>query len=458
MNLNLKKIQHIGIPVTNLERSEAFYKSLGFENVMASGFDYQGGKGKVAMMKSGDIIVEIYQMPEPELAAIKQRNDGHVDHVAFDVDDIDATFELLQKAQFTILEPAPVFLPFWKHGCKYFNILGPDGERLEFNQILKEQLEEPAPVLSEPSVVPQLGVKGLVCFGEVLWDLLPSGALPGGAPMNVAIHLKNLGIPSVMVSRVGNDTLGDALSAFLSTKHCPTQYIQTDTEHPTGTVNVHLSAKKEATYEIVHPVAWDFISSSPEVLELVKNSKALVFGTLACRDEHSRATLFELLEHAAIKVYDVNLRPPHYTQELIEALLEKANVVKMNEDELAIIAQWYGFEADTDKQKLTALAHKFKLDTLIVTQGGDGAMVWDDNRFYKSQGYRVVVADTIGSGDSFLAGFLKNILEGKSANYALEYACALGALVASHHGANPPVVEEDILEMMRQGANELVLG
>lgn len=452
MNLQLKRIQHIGIPVTDLARSEAFYKRLGFENVMVSGFDYNGGKGKVAMMKSGDIIIEIYQMPAAELAEISQRKDGHIDHIAFDVDDIETTFQLLKSADFEIIEEKPIFLPFWENGCKYFYIKGPDGERLEFNQIIASPSEEtttPLPTHHE-SITPQLSVKGMVCFGEVLWDLLPSGKMPGGAPMNVATHLQNLGIPSAMISRVGNDTLGEEIKAFLTSKHCITDYIQTDNEHSTGIVKVSLSSKKEATYEIVHPVAWDFIEVSPEIIDLVKNAKALVFGTLACRDAHSRATLFELLEHASTKVYDVNLRPPHYSQELIESLLQKANIVKMNEDELQIISNWYGFDNDTDKQKLTALAHKFTLDTLIVTQGGDGAMLWDDNRFYKSNGYQVVVADTIGSGDSFLAGFLKNILEGKSANYALEYACALGALVASHHGANPAIEEEQILTMMNQ--------
>ena len=136
MNLQLNRIQHIGIPVTDLARSETFYKRLGFENIMVSGFDHKGGKGKVAMMKSGDIIIEIYQMPAAELVEISQRKDGHIDHIAFDVDDIETTFQTLKDAGFQPIEGKPVFLPFWENGCKYFNITGPDGERLEFNQIL----------------------------------------------------------------------------------------------------------------------------------------------------------------------------------------------------------------------------------------------------------------------------------------------------------------------------------
>ena len=137
MTFKINHIQHIGIPVTNLEASKLFYQKLGFESVMESGFDYNGGKGKVAMMQSGDMMMEIYQMPEAELAEIKARGNGHIDHVAFDVDDIEEAFKQLNEIGFTVLEPAPVFLPFWKNGCKYFNIQGPDGERLEFNQIMK---------------------------------------------------------------------------------------------------------------------------------------------------------------------------------------------------------------------------------------------------------------------------------------------------------------------------------
>ncbi|WP_026994176.1 VOC family protein [Flectobacillus major] len=136
MNLQLKKIQHIGIPVTDLGRSIHFYEGLGFRNVMSSTFEHADGQGQVAMMQSGDIIIEIYQMPATVLTEIATRKDGHVDHLAFDVADIDTVFQLLQQNGYQILEEAPVFLPFWQNGCKYFNILGPDGERLEFNQIL----------------------------------------------------------------------------------------------------------------------------------------------------------------------------------------------------------------------------------------------------------------------------------------------------------------------------------
>jgi lactoylglutathione lyase len=136
MNIKLNHIQHVGIPVTDIKTSEIFYESLGFKNVMATTFTFNGNTGNVAMMKMNDMVIELYQMPEPDLKEIKARANGHIDHIAFDVDDIYSTFDELKANGFLVLEEEPVSLSFWKKGCKYFNITGPDGERLEFNQIL----------------------------------------------------------------------------------------------------------------------------------------------------------------------------------------------------------------------------------------------------------------------------------------------------------------------------------
>lgn len=136
MQLKINGLQHIGIPVTDLKKSEAFYEGLGFLNVMTSHFEINKEKGYVSMMQKDAFIIEIYQMPPMELEEVKQRTNGKIDHIAFDVDDIDITYKTLVANGYTVLEAAPVFLNFWSKGCKYFNILGPDGERLEFNQIL----------------------------------------------------------------------------------------------------------------------------------------------------------------------------------------------------------------------------------------------------------------------------------------------------------------------------------
>jgi lactoylglutathione lyase len=134
--LAINHIQHLGIPVSDIRKSAQFYEKLGFSNKMEANFEMENKTGTCIMMLRGTIILELYQLPEHQLAAIRNRKDGHIDHIAFDVTDIDQTFNLVKAAGFAVIEPAPVFLQFWNKGCKYFNITGPDGERLEFNQIL----------------------------------------------------------------------------------------------------------------------------------------------------------------------------------------------------------------------------------------------------------------------------------------------------------------------------------
>jgi catechol 2,3-dioxygenase-like lactoylglutathione lyase family enzyme len=136
IQLKINSIQHIGIPVTDINTSQSFYSRLGFSNVMEAPFKHAEEKGTCVMMQRGNMIMELYQLPDSALAEIRSRGNGHVDHVAFDVSDIDETFKVIKEAGFNIIEEAPVFLQFWKNGCKYFNITGPDGERLEFNQVL----------------------------------------------------------------------------------------------------------------------------------------------------------------------------------------------------------------------------------------------------------------------------------------------------------------------------------
>lgn len=136
VKLFITDLQHIGIPVTDLKTSMVFYEKLGFIMVMESLFEFKGGHGTCIMMKFGNIMMELYQLPERDLPGIKGRGDGHIDHIAFDVPDIDEAFSALKQGGYTVLEETPTFLKFWKNGCKFFNILGPDGERLEFNQVL----------------------------------------------------------------------------------------------------------------------------------------------------------------------------------------------------------------------------------------------------------------------------------------------------------------------------------
>ncbi|SEI95691.1 fructokinase [Dyadobacter koreensis] len=283
----------------------------------------------------------------------------------------------------------------------------------------------------------------IVIFGEMLWDMLPSGKQPGGAPMNVAIHLKNFGLNPTFISRVGTDDLGVELTDYLSSQGLSTDFIQIGETHLTGIVKVNLTDKTEVAYKIVQPVAWDYIQPDPRMDEIVANSDVFLYGSLAVRNQQTKDTLYQLLEEAPLKVFDVNLRPPHYDRPTIEYLLSKADIVKVNEHELAIVAGWFGILPD-QKTQMKYLADRFNLRMICLTLGANGAMVLDAGGFTTQEGYPVEVQDTIGSGDSFLAMFLKHMLAGSPVSTALKNACAVGALVATYQGATPAISESEL--------------
>jgi fructokinase len=289
--------------------------------------------------------------------------------------------------------------------------------------------------------------KKIVCFGEVLWDVLPTGKQPGGAPFNVAVHLHQLGLSADLISRVGDDDLGTELLDFIESKGLRTNFVQHGKTHLTGVVKANVDDANEVTYKIVQPVAWDYIQYDSAVETLVEQADMFVFGSLAARQTATRETLYRLLEHAKFKVFDVNVRPPHYTKEVVKYLLEKANLVKMNHHELAEIMAWFGQETD----KPTAmqwLATRFDLQAVCVTCGADGALLWTNNQLYRAPGVSVAVKDTIGSGDAFLAALLKGLLAGTEPGEALRFACATGALVATHLGATPAFSETDVAGLL----------
>ena len=287
----------------------------------------------------------------------------------------------------------------------------------------------------------------IVIFGEMLWDMLPSGKQPGGAPMNVAIHLKNFGLNPTFISRVGTDDLGVELTDYLSRQGLSTDFIQIGETHLTGIVKVNLTDKTEVAYKIVQPVAWDYIQPDPRMDEIVANSDVFLYGSLAVRNQQTKDTLYQLLEEAPLKVFDVNLRPPHYDRPTIEYLLSKADIVKVNEHELAIVAGWFGILPD-QKTQMKYLADRFNLRMICLTLGANGAMVLDAGGFTTQEGYPVEVQDTIGSGDSFLAMFLKHMLAGSPVSTALKNACAVGALVATHQGATPAISENELEQFL----------
>jgi fructokinase len=276
----------------------------------------------------------------------------------------------------------------------------------------------------------------VVCFGEVLWDILPTGPLPGGAPMNVAYHLKKLGTNPALITKIGLDKYGEDLVNILSKSGVTTDYFYVDYEHPTGLVYANVNDHHEVIYDIVYPSAWDFIELKDEMTALVKAAKYFVYGSLTSRSKVSRDTVNQLLEVAQTKVLDINLRPPHFHRSDVENLLSKADILKMNMAELELITGWFS-NFQTIEERIKLMQDEFKIETLIVTMGGDGALVNHKGTVHRHEGFKVEVADTIGSGDSFLAGFLHQLLTGSSIQDALAFASGIGAFIATQKGACP---------------------
>lgn len=293
----------------------------------------------------------------------------------------------------------------------------------------------------------------VICYGEVLWDILPSGALPGGAPMNVAYHLKKLGTEPALITKIGTDDYGEKLVNILSKDGVTTEYFQVDYHHATGLVYANVNNHQEVVYDIVYPSAWDFIEWKDEFTPLLKQADFFVYGSLTSRNKESRDTLYQLLDIAQKKVLDINLRPPHFNRSHTKYLLQKADILKMNEAELELITGWFShYQSIEDRIKLTQ--ERFDIETLIVTLGGDGAMVNDKGTFHRHPGFKVSVADTIGSGDSFLAGFINQLLNGSSVENALAFASGIGAFIATQPGACPQYEISQITALINSNSQQ----
>ena len=279
--------------------------------------------------------------------------------------------------------------------------------------------------------------KTVVAIGEILWDVFPSGKKAGGSSMNVALNLHKQGIESKFISAVGDDENGKGLLAFLDEKKFPTPLIQVSPTKPTSTVEVKLDEQQQATYTIVEPVAWDEIELTEDAISAVENADALVYCSLTCRNEKSRATITELLRHAKLKIFDINLREPFYTIETLKVLLAEADILKVNEHELVYLSQSLNLIGGTDEKLLSQLSKAFNISIICLTVGEKGAYAWQDNKIYYHKGYQVTVADTVGAGDSFLATFIASYLKGYPMETTLDRSCKVGAFVASQKGANP---------------------
>tara|TARA_R110001592_G_scaffold18337_3_gene76234 strand:- start:4027 stop:4911 length:885 start_codon:yes stop_codon:yes gene_type:complete len=284
----------------------------------------------------------------------------------------------------------------------------------------------------------------ITCFGEVLWDVFPTNKKIGGAPLNVALRLQSLKNKVAMITRIGEDSEGKEIKDFIEKRGVQTENIQTDTELKTGEVAVILDSKGAASYTINFPRAWDAIQLTENAIEITKNSDAFIFGSLVARNEVSRDTLYQLLKFAKYKIFDINLRAPHYSMEVLNDLMNEADFIKFNDDEIFEIAQALNTKTKSLEETIKFIATVTNTKSICVTKGGEGAILYYQNTFYYNNGFKVEVVDTVGAGDSFLASLTDKLLKGVSPQVSIDFACAMGALVASRKGANPEIIKQDI--------------
>lgn len=284
----------------------------------------------------------------------------------------------------------------------------------------------------------------IIGIGEVLFDLLPEGKQLGGAPANFAYHTTCLGCNGVAVSAVGCDSLGDEIVELLTTNGVNHHIARVDA--PTGTVRVTLDERGIPCYEICEGVAWDKLQLNDEVLALAKSCDAICFGTLAQRSEMSRKAICDLIdaipaERNALVIYDINLRQNYYSKELIEASLNRCNILKINDEEFSTIAPMLNFVADDFEVGARELIERYGLKMVVVTCGEKGSLVVTKNEVSKLETPKVEVVDTVGAGDSFTAALCVGLLQGKEIREVHRKAVEVAAFVCKNAGAMPPYEE-----------------
>ena len=276
----------------------------------------------------------------------------------------------------------------------------------------------------------------VLCAGETLWDVLPTGEFIGGAPFNVASHCARLGARALLVTRLGKDERGRRALEHAKNNAVDLSLVQIDPRLPTGEARAVLGADGSAHYEFLSPAAWDALTATPAALAAAAAADALVHGTLGQRDPRSREALGQLARAARWRVFDPNLRAPHIESALCEAGLRGAGLVKLNEEECALFAAWFGGAA-TPEGLWQTLAARFGVQALCVTLGAAGSRLQWKGQWYAQGSLPTTVADTVGAGDAFLAMLVCELLAGRDAPTALARAAHLASFVASQSGAVP---------------------
>lgn len=295
--------------------------------------------------------------------------------------------------------------------------------------------------------------KTIFAFGELLWDILPSCTVLGGAPFNFVYRVNSLGDTGLMVSRLGQDELGRRAFDQVVQLGLDTTYIQWDEQLPTGTVQVNFDEDKKPDYVIVPHVAYDQIELTDTLEDAVSTADCLCFGTLSQRAVKSRKTIEQLLERAdqSLRFLDINLRKDCHSLETISFSLQKADVLKLNEDEIHQLGLMLGISSRNIPEFCEKILDKWSLEYCVVTLGEKGAFaVSTSGEKVYVPGIKVKVADSIGSGDAFSAGFVNKLLCGTSIDQAARFGNVLGALVATKEGATCPITLDEINEFNNQ--------
>lgn len=286
----------------------------------------------------------------------------------------------------------------------------------------------------------QLDTDYVVGLGEILWDVLPTGAKLGGAPANFAYHAGQFGLNSMAVSAIGNDELGDETLRQLDEKQLRYELPRLDL--PTGTVQVTLDEQGVPTYEIKQGVAWDNIPFTPEMKRIAQHCKAVCWGSLAQRSEVSRSMIYQFLDNTpkdCLRIFDINLRQSFYNKEVICESLKRCSVLKINDEELVTLGRLFGYAGLDIENKCWLILGKYNLDMIVLTCGVNGSYVFTPGNLSFQETPHVEVADTVGAGDSFTGSFCASVLSGKSVAEAHKLAVDVSAYVCTQHGAMPPI-------------------
>ena len=284
----------------------------------------------------------------------------------------------------------------------------------------------------------------IVGIGEILWDCLPDGKkMLGGTTANFAYIAGQLGNSGTIVSRIGTDENGLAVPLWLNSKGIVTDYIQTDQKYPTGIVIVSFK-NEQPVYDVVEPVAWDFLEMNDNLRDLALSCDAVCFGTLGQRSGVSKDTIQKfagLTNPNCLRIFDVNLRQNYFSAEILRESFSLANVAKLNHEELPIIAELLQIKQDNQIDLAKKLREKFGLKLVCVTRGANGSLLITENEVSEFDGLKITVKDTIGAGDSFTAAMTHGILRGWGLDKINEFANRVGAFVASNTGAMPSFID-----------------